>query len=330
MREGSLNPDALGAASAAIHLLERSDHMNRSINRRRRFAQRCLVVLAAAAIPLVSAQTPSSAAPWGGPSSPVDASKVLGQYERPNWPLVTRLANPMWCQPGNDGRLHMESFSQRPDSLRFDVNVLECRSTWFDPKLGASKLTDGIVQLEISGPESWTSKAQPASNGVYWSEYFDWAPVGTYTVRAKVQSLRTGTTVYSNPLTVEKTFQGYPFFCESSEVGTRSMKFLVESGHFGVTLTSCSERVHDGPRPVFVLTMQGSSDVELTLIDPEMAIDVTFWSREISPSYAFRDSLPPGSYLFQARYTGPDPIVEPVVTRWITKTSDGRFVDGSN
>jgi hypothetical protein len=328
MRDGSLVPEAEGAATAAIHPPERSDHMNRSITRRRRFAQRCLAVVAAAAIPLVSAQTPSSAAPWGGPSSSVDASKILGQYDRPAWPLAPRPISRLWCLPGNDGRLNIETFSQtHPLELLFNLDVLECHSTWFGPKLGASKLTAGVAQLEISGPESWTSAEQPVDGQSrhYWSQYFEYAPAGTYTVRAKVRSLRTGAVVYSDPITVNNPYQRRYDECSASSVGTKAIDFRVGLGSFGVGLETCVETWLDGPRPIRETASGDPTELELTIIDPETPVDVVYSSGSVYLTDAAKAALAPGQYLFQARYIGTDPVVESIVTRMITKRIDGFF-----
>jgi hypothetical protein len=326
MRKRSLNPEAGGAARAAIHPLERSDHMNRSTNRKRRFAQRCLLVLAAAAIPLVSAQTPSSAGPFGVSSSSVDASKVLGQYDRPTWPLAPRKMSRLWCQPGNDGRLNIETFLQPdPLDLVFDLDVLECHSTWFGPKLGASKLTDGVAQLEISGPESWTSAEQPVDGQVrkFWSRYFAYAPAGSYTVRARVRSLLTGAVVYSDPVTVSNPFQRSSGDCSPSSVGVKEMAFTVGLGEFAVFIERCVETWLDGPRAVRKRVGTDPTEIELTIIDPAKPIDLEYGSQTVYLTDAAKFALAPGQYLFQARYTGGGPIVEPVVTRLLTKLPGG-------
>ncbi len=284
-------------------------------NRKRRF----LVSTLAATIAVAAMQTPANAAPRG-PAGLIKAPS----YERPTSMVAPLAKSVSWCQPGNDGRLKVEFAQPDPLDLSFNLEVWVCNSTWLGPKLGASTLKNGVAQLEImSGPETWTTGEQPV-DGVwrrYGSEYFDYAPAGTYVVRAQVKVPETGAVVYSDPISVNNRFQRRTNDCPPSSAGTRSMRFSLGLGALGVNLLECVERWLDGPRPIFREEYLNAADVELTLIDPAIPLEVTYSGPWVNPSYEAVKSLAPGPYLFQARYTGPGEVVEPVITQLAHKTS---------
>jgi hypothetical protein len=259
---------------------------------------------------------PAEAAPSGMSSVSVNAEKVLREPISIS-PGLDRSVR--WCQPMAYRQLRIDSFyvakTFQGGYPVFAVNISECQTSWFGPKLGAVPFTKGMAQLEVfAGPETWNEPAR-ILRGWQDSEYFQYAYVGTYSVRIKVWSEETGAFVYSEPVNVEITLTNLNSEidggCSRADVGTTkvTMEYL---GGLGVGprpvafVRTCVTRSLGGPRSVVASDDGDGSCLTIRLVDPSTLLDTEVFLGGAGVPSAVWDAFPGGTWTFEATCSSPN------------------------